>query len=118
MAATQERLDRHQALLLDLERYHAEYCATNTIELSDPVRLQDYRLFMDRLEHAIQKQRSLIASLAVELNQDHARWTDRRSKRKALDKATDRFARDERLAQECSEQQQIEEIAALLRSRE
>lgn len=118
MATAQARLEKHQAVLADLERYHGEYASKPGNAMSDPVRLQDFRLFMDRLEHAIRQQRDLVATLRVEFEQHQALWTDRRSQRKALDKATDRFARDERHASEQDAQRQLEEIAALLRTRQ
>ncbi|MDH3589764.1 MAG: flagellar export protein FliJ, partial [Gammaproteobacteria bacterium] len=98
LADTQDRLSMQEQLLVELEDYHAEYTATNLmshVASADPVRLQDYRLFLDRLEHAIVRQHQLIARLREEFDQSHSRWTDRRSHRKALDNATDRYARAE-----------------------
>ncbi|NND61482.1 MAG: flagellar export protein FliJ [Gammaproteobacteria bacterium] len=116
MAAARANLDKHRAMLTDLERYHEEYAQSHN-SFADAVRLQDFRLFMDRLEHAIAQQRRLIVTLEREFDTQQDDWRDRRSQRKALDMAADRFAREERRIAEQDEQRQIEEIAALLRTR-
>ena len=120
LAASQEKLSQQEQLLTELEAYHAEYTTTNImsqVAAADPVRLQDYRLFLDRLEHAIARQRQLLAGLRDELDRDHASWRERRSHRKALDNVTERYARAEARDQEQLEQRQLEEVSALLRTR-
>lgn len=120
LAETQTQLDQQEKLLHDLEDYHAEYTTANVVSQiasADAVRLQDYRLFLDRLEHAIVRQRELIGHLRVEVDQSQSQWKDRRSHRKALDNAKGRFARAEARTRDVLEQQQVEEISALLRTR-
>ncbi len=120
MAATREKLEQQEKLLRDLEDYHAEYTSTKLMShtgVADPVRLQDYRLFLDRLEHAIVRQHELIARLRADLDTDRDAWRQRRSHRKALDNVTGRYARAEAREMELREQQQTEEISALLRAR-
>ncbi len=117
---TQTRLDQQENLLQNLENYHAEYTTSNIISRiasADAVRLQDYRLFLDRLEHAIVRQHELIGRLREEFDQSHSQWKDRRSHRKALDNVTGRYARAEAHTRDVLEQQQIEEVSALLRTR-
>ncbi len=117
LAATHTRLDQHRELLENLERFHREYAHNPALSSADPVRLQDYRLFMDRLEHAIVRQREQLAGVHAELEMQQAQWAGRRSHRKALDNAAARYERAETKAAEQDEQRQLEEIAALLRSR-
>ena len=117
LAETHERVDQHQALLENLERFHREYAHEPALSTADPVRLQDYRLFMDRLEHAIARQREQLAGAQNELELQQAQWSGRRSHRKALDNATARYAQAETRAAERDEQLEVEEIAALLRGR-
>lgn len=120
LVEAQSKLDQQQTLLNELENYHAEYTTANiigSIASADAVRLQDYRLFLDRLEHAIVRQHELIGRLQEDFEQTHTRWTDRRSHRKALDNVTSRYARAEAHVRDVQEQQQIEEVCALLRTR-
>lgn len=120
LAEIQTRLEQQENLLQDLELYHAEYTTgtiISSIASADAVRLQDYRLFLDRLENAIVRQHELIGRLRREFDQIHARWTDRRSHRKALDNVTGRYARAEAHVKDVEEQNQIEEVSALLRTR-
>ncbi|MDH3645516.1 MAG: flagellar export protein FliJ [Gammaproteobacteria bacterium] len=120
LGETQARLDDQEKLLDDLEQYHAEYTTANVMSheaTADPVRLQDYRLFLDRLEHAIVRQHQLIARLRDEFAESHSQWAERRTHRKALDNATDRYAQAEQRTEDRREQEQIEEVSALLRTR-
>ena len=114
LAETHARVDEQQTLLDNLERFHREYASEPAMSASDPVRLQDYRLFMDRLEHAIARQREQLARAQGELERQQAQWSGRRSHRKALDNATARYAQAETRAAERDEQSEVEEIAALL----
>lgn len=120
LAANRERLAQQEQLLVELVDYHAEYTATDLmshVATANPVRLQDYRLFLDRLEHAIVRQRELVARLREELDHSHTHWSERRSQRKALDNATERYARAEARDEQTREQHQLEEVSALLRTR-
>lgn len=117
MADAETRLAQHTELLENLERYHADYTTRPAIPNADAVRLQDFRIFMDRLEHAIARQRQLIARLESECADHRDTWTGHRSHRKALDNAASRYASAEMLAAEKEEQRQIEEVSALLRFR-
>ena len=117
---TQARLDQQEKLLSDLEAYHAEYTTANVISSvasADPVRLQDYRLFLDRLENAIVRQHQLISRVRDEFATDHSQWTEKRSQRKALENVTGRYARAEAHSDDQLEQQQMEEVSSLLRLR-
>ena len=116
LAQTHARVDEHRALLDNLERFHRGYAHEPALATADPVRLQDYRLFMDRLEHAIALQRRQLAEAQGELERLRTQWSGRRSHRKALDNATARRATAETRAAERAEQLEVEEIAALLRS--
>lgn len=117
MADAETRREEHARLLAELERYHAEYAGDGVIANTDPVRLQDYRLFMQRLEQAIANQRELLDRLEGEALDHRDTWTSRRSHRKALDNAAARFAAGEAQAADKLEQAHIEEVCALLRSR-
>lgn len=116
MASAETRLEEQSRLLLELERYHAEY-ASNSLTGADAVRLQDFRLFMDRLEQAIARQRELIARLEAEAVDHRDTWVSRRSERKALDNAAARYAAGEAREEQRREQAHIDEICALLRNR-
>lgn len=117
MADAETRLSEHARLLSELERYHAEYADRGMTGSADAVRLQDYRLFMERLEQAIARQRELIARLETEARDHRDTWTARRSHRKALDNAAARYAAGETRAADKQEQAHIEEVCSLLRTR-
>ncbi|MBT8137856.1 MAG: flagellar export protein FliJ [Gammaproteobacteria bacterium] len=120
LADSRERVAQQEQMLVELIDYHAEYSSTELMShaaTANPVRLQDYRLFLDRLEHAIMRQRELIARLREDLDHSHTHWSERRSQRKALDNVTDRYARAEARDEQTREQRQLEEVSALLRTR-
>lgn len=112
LGQTQERLQQQQARLQELVGYRDEYnlkfqqtCGAGV----DVKQLQEYRMFLSRLNDAIAQQHRTIASAEREVEQARAGWLRTRSRSQALDKVRDRFIDAERRDAERREQADSDE---------
>ena len=110
----QRLLDTRNARLAELLAYQAEYA--QRFEASggaglDMARMQDYRVFLARLNDAIAQQRRLVEAARSDYEQKKSKWLGARQHAQALDKVVDRYQRDEQRAQGRREQAEIDERA-------
>jgi flagellar protein FliJ len=80
-------------------------------EGTDPLRLQNYRAFMERLSEAIRQQEKRIEAARAALAGSHETWRGRRMDADALEAAIERFDEDDRRATGQREQRDSDEIA-------
>ena len=116
----QREIDARTARLTELLAYQAEYA--QRFESSggqglDMARLQDYRVFLARLNDAISQQRRLVEVARGEYEQTRSHWLGTRRQAQAIDKVVDRFKHDEVRAQGCREQAETDERALQKHSR-
>jgi flagellar FliJ protein len=78
---------------------------------TDPLRLQNYRSFMERLSEAIRQQERRIEEARGALAGSTESWRDRRRGAEALGAALERFDEDERRASGRREQRDADEVA-------
>lgn len=78
---------------------------------TDPLRLQNYRAFMERLSEAIRQQERRIEEARTALEGSTEAWRDRRMDADALGAAIERFDEDERRASGRREQRDADEAA-------
>jgi flagellar FliJ protein len=107
-------IDQHQAKLIELRQYHAEY----TQRLNDSGRtglniaqINDYRNFIARLAVAVKQQEELLESCEVVLKEKHDAWMLTRVHHQALDKVVDRYQEQEHQESEKREQAESDERA-------
>lgn len=73
--------------------------------------INDYRRFIEQLDQAVAQQRKLTEEIRRRLELHNRHWTERRSKRRALDKVIDRFRTEEGRAAHSREQREADERA-------
>ena len=112
LGEAQKRLHDQQARLRELIGYRDEYnlkfqrtCSAGV----DVKQLQEYRLFLSRLNDAIAQQQRVIVKAERDVEQARAGWMSTRTRSQALDKVRDRFIDSERREAERREQADLDE---------
>lgn len=114
LGAAQRELEQQRQQLEQLILYRDEYArqfenAGNT-GLS-VARLQDYRVFLARLNQAIEQQRNTIAETEQACEQQRRHWLESRTRAQALDKVAERYRSEEDQARERRDQTESDEFA-------
>lgn len=115
LAQQREVLARHESQLRELHAYRTEYLERLRGQSGGGVnasRLQDYRVFLDKLDTAIGQQERIVAHQRREVDRFQQRWMDLRTRCNAMDKAVERIRREERREAERREQQASDEHAS------
>lgn len=114
LGAAQTELQQHRHKLEQLIQYRDEYARqfenTGNNGLS-VARLQDYRVFLNRLNQAIEQQKDVIRQAEQACEQQRQRWLDSRTRAQALDKVADRYQREEAQSRERQAQIETDEFA-------
>jgi flagellar export protein FliJ len=113
MADTQRRvleLERqHEQLKNYREEYLRKYTATGAS--MDPVRLQNYRAFLDRLGEALRQHVQKLGVARAEFESRRTVWAEKRIEAESLTRVVDRFRREEQQSVERREQNESDEAA-------
>jgi flagellar FliJ protein len=112
----QQRVQAAEQRLEELTHYREEYTQqfANGGSLN-AARLQDYRLFLDRLNQAVEQQRGILERAHAECAGLRQRWLDLRTRTQALDKVVERYRVEERSDQDRRDQKETDEHAHTLR---
>jgi flagellar FliJ protein len=114
LGQSQQYLDAQRAKLEELRAYRDQYAkafeASGGAGLA-ATRLQDYRLFLNRLGEAIRQQEALIVECCARHEQTRQQWIETRARNQAIDKVMDRYRQDERKQEDCREQKEQDERA-------
>lgn len=113
----QQFLDQQRERLLELVTYREEYARKFQSQGSlglDARRLNEYRVFLEKLNLAIVQQRDRITQATGDCHVCHESWMNTRVHSKALDKVVDRFRHEEHKEQEKREQNELDERATQL----
>jgi flagellar FliJ protein len=112
LGQSQQYLDAQKAKLDELHAYREQY----TRDFADSggagfgaTRMQDYRVFLNRLGEAIRQQEALIARFQAQHEQTRRYWIESRSHSQAIDKVVDGYRSQERRKQDRREQQEQDE---------
>lgn len=97
LSEAQQRLQAAEQRLEELARYRAEY----SNQFADggslsAARLRDYRIFLDRLNQAVEQQRGLVARAQQDAESQRQRWLDMHTRVQALGKVVERYRDEER----------------------
>jgi flagellar FliJ protein len=114
LGESQQYCDVQQAKLEELRAYRDQYALAFESTCGaglDAIRIQEYRVFLGRLNTAIQQQEAVVAQCSVRHEQTRQQWIATRSHSQAIDKAMQRYRQQERKQQERKEQQELDERA-------
>lgn len=103
-----ERGDRYQELLDYRKEYTARFTQGSESGAKQGTRtalqMQDFKVFLDRLDHIIHEQEKLVTIAQKEYEEKRTQWLATRTKTQALDKAIYRFKQAEQLRSSQKEQ--------------
>ena len=77
----------------------------------DAVKLQNYRMFLDRLGEALRQQLKLLDAARAEYEKRRALWSEKRIEAESLGRVVDRFRKEERHAADTREQREGDDAA-------
>lgn len=106
----QQKLDRLEQLL----QYKADYEAALGVKGSEGIaanQLQDYRLFLGKLNQAIEQQMQDLQGSEASLEQLQARWLSKSQRKEALDNLVDERHKEHSRARDKAEQKEADEGA-------
>lgn len=97
LGEAQQRVQAAEQRLDELTRYRQEY--TQQFAAGDSLtaaRLQDYRVFLDRLNQAVEQQHAVLGRARQEADTQRQRWLDLHTRVQALGKVVERYRDEER----------------------
>ena len=107
MVSARNKHGSHELKLKELVSYRLEYLEQYQSRAKVGMQsgqLQQYQLFISKLDVAIEQQRIVIAQAHAVLEQSQTHWKHKHSHKKAINKAVERFKKQEVQAAEISEQ--------------
>jgi len=109
---SRQNLDAQRTRLEELRAYRDQYA--RDFERSsgtglDVTRIQDYRVFLNRLGEAIRQQEALIEQCSSQHEQTRQQWIETRTHSQAIDKVMERYRREEHRQQDLREQKEQDE---------
>jgi flagellar export protein FliJ len=116
MADSQRRVAELERQYDQLKHYREEYIrkATQSSAAMDAVRLQNYRAFLDRLTDVLRLHLQKLGVARAEYESRRTVWSDKRVEAESLNRAVERFRRDETQAADRREQREGDETAMRL----
>ncbi len=112
LGQSRQTLDAQRARLEELCSYRNQYSAsfkTTSGQGLDANRLQDYRVFLSRLNEAIRQQEAIIAQCTSQHELTRRQWVETRSHQQAIDKVIERYRSEEQKIRDRREQQEQDE---------
>lgn len=114
----QKRILAAEQRLVELINYRDEYTQQFASGTSlGAARLQDYRVFLGRLNQAVDQQRHQVTVVSHECEGLRQRWLTLHVRAQALDKVVERYRGEERSDQDKREQKDSDEHANTLNER-
>ena len=114
LADARARADAATEKLHELETYREEYAEGLRVKTAtglNAMQMQDYQIFLARLDAAIRQQQQVVAGLEGDASRARQAWLQQRQRLGALDKLSDRHRRRERADSERREQAEGNEHA-------
>jgi flagellar FliJ protein len=114
MGEAQQRLAAQLRKLEELITYRDQYSSEfqqRSGQGMGVARLQDYRLFLARLNDAIQHQERVVERCQQDVERQRRHWMSTRTRTQALGKVVDRYRREEQRVVERREQHDTDERA-------
>lgn len=121
LGEVQQRLAAQQCKLEELVTYRDQYSSEfqqRSGQGMGVARLQDYRVFLARLNEAIQQQQQVVERCQQDCERQRRYWMSTRTRTQALGKVVDRYHREEQHLLERREQHASDERAQRTRPAE
>jgi len=114
LGQSQQNLDAQRVRLEQLRDYRDQY--SRNFEQSggsglDATRIQDYRVFLNRLSEAIRQQEAVLEQCCCQHEQTRQQWAETRTHCQAIEKVVHRYRSDEQRQQDLREQKEQDECA-------
>lgn len=112
LGQSQQFLDVQKTKLEELRSYRDQYArdfAASGESGVNAIRLQDYRIFLNRLGEAVRQQEALITQCENQHKQTRQQWVESRTHSQAIGKVVERYQAEEHVAQERREQKEQDE---------
>ncbi|VAW77412.1 hypothetical protein MNBD_GAMMA15-2058 [hydrothermal vent metagenome] len=112
LGQSQQYLDAQRAKLEELCSYRDQYSEsfkTTSGQGLDANRLQDFRVFLSRLNEAIRQQETIIVQCTSQHEQTRQQWVETRSHHQAIDKVIERYRSEEQKMENRREQKEQDE---------
>lgn len=109
---SQRRVRDQEAKLGDLKRYHQEYLErfeTTARQGMSAKQMQEYRVFLEKLDRAIKEQERVVQASKSECVNRKEQWQQKHVRTQALGKVMDRFRSAERKEVDKREQAEIDD---------
>jgi flagellar FliJ protein len=95
-----------------LQSYRDDYVRNSQSPATiDAVKLQNYRMFLDRLGDALRQQLESLSIARAEYDKRRALWSEKRIEAESLGRVVDRFRKEERHAADQREQREGDDAA-------
>ena len=95
-----------------LQSYRDDYVRNSQSPATiDAVKLQNYRMFLDRLGDALRQQLESLVIARAEYDKRRALWSEKRIEAESLVRVVDRFRKEERHAADQREQREGDDAA-------
>ncbi len=112
LGQSQQYLDAQHAKLEELRTYRDQYSESFKASSGQGLganRLQDYRVFLTRLNEAIRQQEAIITQCVSQHEQTRQHWVQTRSHHQAIDKVVERYRSEEQKTRDRHEQKEQDE---------
>jgi flagellar FliJ protein len=114
LGASRKKLQEAERKLTELVHYQDEYSRQfnqSGGQVLRGVNINEYRLFLGRLNTAIEQQQLLIEQIRLEAEQKKQNWLGKRVRAQALGKVEDKYKREEVREQDKREQKEMDEYS-------
>lgn len=111
---SQTRLQQEQQRLQELMAYRDEYSGRMQSPEGNALsgmKLNEYRMFLNRLNSAIDQQHAVIRQLQAEMENKRASWINKHQRTQALGKVEDRYRLEEDKQRQKLEQKESDEFS-------
>lgn len=109
VAQCRRSLEQNKTRLAELVTYRDSYLQQNaSTGHIDPIRLQERRLFLDKLNFALSEQEKVVAQKQTTFDCAYKDWLASKTHANAMEKAVDRFRETERI-EDTRREQKVED---------
>jgi len=115
LAEKRRRLEEHEKRLAELESYRHHYLARLRDATGSGLgigQLKEYRIFLSRLDQALEQQRRTLQAARQAVEASQAQWLACRKEKKAVDKVAERRGREAEKRARSREQKECDELAS------
>ncbi|MEN8178637.1 MAG: flagellar export protein FliJ [Pseudomonadota bacterium] len=112
MGQSHKMLQAEEVKLTQLKQYHQEYLGRFEVAARKGIsasQLQEYRAFLSKLDDAIRQQQDVVQASKLDHSTNKDDWRMKHTRTQALNKAVNRFQKQEKATAERNEQKESDE---------